>query len=280
MGSLYLCPVVDADITGAADIVFNVGAGDLTATVRTPTAASLTYGWYLAGEVGVDDLLEEVAAQMSAVDTETWTASYVTDGGVWKARLTRGGVATAVTIKWTAGGTTFNGQLLGFDTSSNSTGAASVVTGGWQVARLWRCDTSSLGRSVGARVARRSRALSGLVQERVYGGWTDWELVCSGLHAVQLFLYDSANAGGIASSPFASALATADPHFPLEHLWGLLQTYKPLRYVPTEGSRGSYHYLSLGSQEWLSDLRAGLSAPLDSARRVYTLTLPASTYVP
>lgn len=228
--------------------------------------------WYNVTQTA-DDLAAYITAQMTAreavvdpTNARTWNYSYGDSLLPTRLRLCRApqspppSLESDWSIDWNT--STFNGTLLGLADSGATTSKFADGDGNMchdapdAAARVWCARRRTWRGAEPRRLVIASEALSGKREVRVIGAIKrDVDLVYSRVPYASIFA-SGANDEDLAAAVLG--LGDNDPHWPLEHLWSLLQDLHPIRYTPSFGDLTTYSELQVraGDTDWLEELRA------------------------
>lgn len=268
----FTLPFTAVDIPSAArDIVFEVqvdGSGDLTATLGSPPAG----GWYnykTGGPARSDSLAKALADALAAAHLawgggplRSFTAGEVASGLPGRTKISMTGGVSNLVIKWTDAGTTFDGSLLGFDTSADST-AVNKAEATWPAGRMWLPPRTlfTLG-TPKKRVVVGSETVEGRWEVRkIHDGPKVYPVRLRRLPLARLLLSateDSYFYQGVLD------MVQNDPNTPLEALWAWMGIRAPLRYHPDRDTDATYTELQIASLGQIGNIEAIMTPAHDS----------------
>lgn len=264
MAASLACPFTDADLSAHYKIRVDPGTGTpVVAEVALPSSVGVS-GFYNLGtrepDVGAayDDLLARVAEALSAVSPGDWTSSSGPDPGV--APGVRGYLGTDyapagdVTLYWDHADTTFDARWIGFERAARTEESGTFVLD-HTPGRVWLHDSLTIQRQLPRRRVVEARALGGRVEQRSYGGWTEWALLFPLVPGPAVWASDLGNADLIAAFPELEGLLSDDPNFCFQNtIWAWSVQRGPVRLLQDVTARTQSHALTLVGRG-LEDLR-------------------------
>lgn len=236
-----------------------------------------------------DDLAKHVCDAIASATGLTVTRSHTWNSATGgRLRIQFSGTAV-ITLRWTHANTTFDGQWLGFDTSSDTSSEGATdnwAKAPWQPARWFRPPLVVWSFEMPRRQLQATQSRGGVV---------DWRAGTSEMTAFRPLLdllpaplvFDDATAQTLLS--VLPDRVDDDPNLSLEAaMWRPLEDARrlPIRFTPDHTDLTDYLELQPdienGGREFLEDMRGSISplgAGTDEAANLYRVTLPLMKYI-
>lgn len=252
IGRVVYGPIV---ITASNDVlVFNDGTDDRDATLAVGTYYMRADGVTTSG---VGDLLAQLQTALNSASGTTITDFVVTQSHTTgKVTISAG---ASFTLKWTDGGTQFDGAILGFDTSADDTGAA-TYTSDDQAQGVWYPGLYPIDEGdKPAKWRTRNVSVSGNVDVRTLAEWTERSVMWEGVPRSKVWESDAATNAAF------------------QTLWDDAADGGSLFYYPDNASSTVARWV-IGSPEW-GDAISNAASIIDGTGDMYRVSLPLRSYV-